>query len=467
MTHPRTLVLTAALFLTGAAHAQWSTTGNTGLNGNSNFLGTIDAVPLTFRSNNTRVMSLFNAITVVNTDTYSGVNVLGGSIHNLIENGVSSGTCFGGININGNGFGNLVYDVAGTVSGGFANQAGTNDGLLAGNIGATVGGGRFNRAFGSFSTIGGGDNNRASGLQAVVPGGINNSAGGRNSFAGGQGANVRDSNAASNSFGDQGTFIWADTSTSSQFTSTGDNQFLIRASGGTGIGTTNPRGVLETSGSGVFQRPQLVMSSNTNTANDSWSRLAFTNTSTNQFWHFAAKANSANPGDDQLNYYYQDANGNGRNPLQIRGDGRVSIGGASPAAGITLDVFGAVRCFSLTQTSSGKYKTNVTDVGSVLDRFTKLRPVTFTWDKDHGGSSDVGLIAEEVAALFPEAVTTIEGSVEGINYARLNALAVKAVKEQQQQIEQRDAKITDLETRLARMEARMEAMAQAAVSNQK
>ena len=40
-----------------------------------------------------------------------------------------------------------------------------------------------------------------------------------------------------------GTFVWAD-STDANFTSTGEDQFLIRASGGVGIGTASPDAML-------------------------------------------------------------------------------------------------------------------------------------------------------------------------------------------------------------------------------
>jgi hypothetical protein len=62
-----------------------------------------------------------------------------------------------------------------------------------------------------------------------VPGGENNLASGTFSFAAGQQAQALH----------QGAFVWADSS-NAVFASTGNNQFLIRAQGGVGIGTTAP-----------------------------------------------------------------------------------------------------------------------------------------------------------------------------------------------------------------------------------
>ena len=67
-----------------------------------------------------------------------------------------------------------------------------------------------------------------------MPGGIGNTANGFSSFAIGRQAKANH----------DGAFVWGD-STAADFVSTGTNQFLIRASGGVGIGTTSPAAQLE------------------------------------------------------------------------------------------------------------------------------------------------------------------------------------------------------------------------------
>ncbi len=435
--------------LAGASHAQsWAVTGNLGLNGTTNFIGTTDAVPLVFRSNNQQVMSLFNQLTTVNTDQFDGSNLLAGWNANTIAPGATASTVFGGVTLNATAFGNHAYDIGSTISGGVDNVAGTDDGFLFGQPYATVAGGVGNTAAGDSSSVLGGINNQATGAAATVAGGENNIAGGDWSFAAGTNAVVRTAATVGDSNGDQGTFIWSDASSVSAFTSTNANQFLVRAANGMGVGTNNPRSQLEVSAAGTFQRTHLRINETTG----SFSRLAFTNSTTNKFWHFSAKCDGATSADDQLNYYYQDASGVGRNPLQIRGDGRIAIGGPPPGTGVTLDVFGTTRCTTLIQTSSQRYKTGVEPVGGVLDRFLRLRPVTFTWDSSHGGTKDLGLIAEEVAQVFPEAVATIDGQVEGINYSRVTALAIQAVKEQQAEVDTLKAENADLKARLERIE---------------
>jgi hypothetical protein len=101
----------------------------------------------------------------------------------------------------------------------------------------TIGGGQDNIASSNYATVGGGRSNTASGDYATVPGGLLNDAGGLLSFAAGHRAIANH----------DGTFVWADI-TDANFSSTEPNQFLIRASGGVGIGTNSPSSKLEVTG---------------------------------------------------------------------------------------------------------------------------------------------------------------------------------------------------------------------------
>ncbi len=111
------------------------------------------------------------------------------------------------------------------VTGGFGNHADS--------YAAAVTGGEGNNVSGQYGFIGGGRYNVASGQFSSVPGGENNEATGDYSFAAG-----RQASATGN-----GTFVWND-ATGTPFASTGNDQFLIRASGGVGIGTNLPLGQL-------------------------------------------------------------------------------------------------------------------------------------------------------------------------------------------------------------------------------
>jgi len=116
--------------------------------------------------------------------------------------------------------------------------AGGQDNEASGPIGwAAVGGGLSNTASGDYSYVGGGNSNTASGAHSAVTGGANNTASGSYSFAGGRRAKSNHN----------GSFVWGD-DTDADFASTGDDQFLIRATGGVGIGTDNPTSALHVNG---------------------------------------------------------------------------------------------------------------------------------------------------------------------------------------------------------------------------
>jgi hypothetical protein len=114
---------------------------------------------------------------------------------------------------------------------------------------ATIGGGLNNTASGYGSTIGGGKNNVAAGTYATIPGGAENEANAYHTLAAGFRAKANHG----------GTFVWADSISSIgvDFNSTGINQFLIRASGGVGIGSNSPQAQLH-----VYDTPSEVNGGN-------------------------------------------------------------------------------------------------------------------------------------------------------------------------------------------------------------
>lgn len=144
----------------------------------------------------------------------------------------------------GGGALNAANGQSSTVGGGNSNTASGYIAIVGGGQGntasgdwATVGGGFSNTASGTDATVGGGQGNTASGQYSTVPGGSSNTAAGSFSFAAGQQAKANHN----------GTFVWAD-SENTNFASTGVNQFLIRASGGVGIGTNSPGAALDVNG---------------------------------------------------------------------------------------------------------------------------------------------------------------------------------------------------------------------------
>jgi hypothetical protein len=173
---------------------------------------------------------------------------IGGGTQNEIQAGSSRVTIGGG---DGNTI--QIYSSGSTISGGQNNTIQTNsDGsTIAGGTSnmiqtdaysGAIGGGSGNKieTNAPLSTIGGGGANviRTNAICATIPGGFQNTAG---SFSLAAGRNAGANHA--------GSFVWAD-SIGIDFATTQSNQFLIRASGGVGIGTAAPANPLAVEGGG-------------------------------------------------------------------------------------------------------------------------------------------------------------------------------------------------------------------------
>jgi len=83
---------------------------------------------------------------------------------------------------------------------------------------------------------------------------------------------------------------------------------------------------------------------------------------------------------------------------------------------------------TLTESSSIRFKENIKPLEPSLGKVEQLNPVTY--NKIGVLEEEIGLIAEEVAELFPEVVTyNEEGLVSGVQYQRLSVILLKAVQE--------------------------------------
>jgi trimeric autotransporter adhesin len=70
-----------------------------------------------------------------------------------------------------------------------------------------------------------------------------------------------------------------------------------------------------------------------------------------------------------------------------------------------------------------------------------------------GRSADLGFVAEDVEKVFPELVYRDEtGRIIGMDYSRLSAVAVQAIKQQHTLIRSQRAEIDEVKARLDRLE---------------
>jgi hypothetical protein len=93
-----------------------------------------------------------------------------------------------------------------------------------------------------------------------------------------------------------------------------------------------------------------------------------------------------------------------------------------------------------TVSSSRRYKEDIHDMADASRRLLQLRPVTFRYTQAYGDGSkpqQFGLIAEEVAEVFPElAVRDAEGRIDTVHYETLNVLLLNELQKQQRELQQ-------------------------------
>ena len=158
--------------------------------------------------------------------------------------------------------------------------------------------------------------------------------------------------------------------------------------------------------------------------------------------------------------------------LQVEpGTGNVGIGVASGSITHrlqlpnTADAGGQGQANAWITYSSRRWKDNITPIEGALDKVSRLQGVYYDWKGEQGGKHDIGFIAEDAGKVVPELVSwDADGeNASGMDYARVNALLVEAIKEQQEQIESersanRDA-IKTLQTQIDELKALLAAQA--------
>ncbi|MFN0204802.1 MAG: tail fiber domain-containing protein [Planctomycetota bacterium] len=115
-----------------------------------------------------------------------------------------------------------------------------------------------------------------------------------------------------------------------------------------------------------------------------------------------------------------------------------------------------------TVSSSRRFKEDIRDMGSSTDRLLDLRPVLFKYKQDQtmpDGSPvppEYGLIAEEVAQIFPDLVVYDEKGVPfTVKYHILSSMLINEVKKMKAEHEQVVAKLEARVTRLENVEAEL------------
>jgi hypothetical protein len=347
----------------------------------------------------------------------------------------------------------------------------------AGVAGATVSGGGsllyFNTASGVFSTVSGGVGNTASGHYSTVGGGSSNQAGGDFSFAGGRRAKVRDAATAGNASGDQGTFLWADSSFFN-FNSITSNEFAVRATGGfrlvtavngaTGAPTKttsiDSNGKLSTNsvdatsinalsltvdsiigqaGGAVDITPNLTVLSGPITSGS--------------FYSGTAPVNGMMVGGSGSDRYMAvKRDGPGSNPLSVSKTDAGYMVGFYVNGSHVGEISSTASNTSYGTTSDHRLKYDIRPTAFSVDDLMMLRVRDYTFKADATNTTQTGFIAQELHEVIPQ-VVAVGGDDPAVDpwqvdYGKLTPFLVKAVQDLKAENETLKAELAEIKRML-------------------
>jgi hypothetical protein len=125
--------------------------------------------------------------------------------------------------------------------------------------------------------------------------------------------------------------------------------------------------------------------------------------------------------------------------------------GINDAVGVVIDSNGQLGTIS----SSRRYKEDINDMGTSSDRLLQLHPVTFRYKDAYTNGEqplDYGLIAEEVAEVFPELVVfNDENQPETVKYRLLSSLLLNELQKQHSRLSGQIAEINELRDQLTEL----------------
>jgi len=149
--------------------------------------------------------------------------------------------------------------------------------------------------------------------------------------------------------------------------------------------------------------------------------------------------------------------GNQNTAIYIAPWGDVGIGTNTPQH--PLDVVGDIFASGMICANSGanclsdmRLKTNIALLGNTLDKIEQIRGVSFDWNDEaaslglSGETPRIGVIAQEVEAVFPEMVITMNNGYKAVDYSEFSAVLIEAIKELRAE---KDGEIASLEAKNA------------------
>ncbi len=141
--------------------------------------------------------------------------------------------------------------------------------------------------------------------------------------------------------------------------------------------------------------------------------------------------------------------------MTIKNTGNVGIGLPNPT--YKLHVSGQMKSDGFLESSDIRLKKNIETLQNALNKVMQLQGVSYNWKNEkeladeniayttsRGDKADIGLIAQEVEKILPQLVSTDSEGFKSVEYSKLVALLIEAVKEQQKTMENQQNELNEL-----------------------
>jgi hypothetical protein len=252
-----------------------------------------------------------------------------------------------------------------------------------------------------------------------------------------------------------------------------DGSVNIDSSGRLGLGTSSPGSKLEVFSTGTFgtaYQPSIFITNSSSggstLANTGLGAIVWaTDSNATTVSSIEAIRENPNAGAASALVLRTGSSGGGTERVRVTSGGLVGIGTTSPTfllelPNVASNAGGRGRSNQWATYSDGRIKTDREELPYGIDAVMQLEPLRYfhhnsTINEDgtieilEEGEVSIGLVAQDVDNIIPEVVSVPEDLTKdlcSLDYAKLNAVLVKAIQEQQ-------AMIAELQTKVAALEA--------------
>ena len=94
-------------------------------------------------------------------------------------------------------------------------------------------------------------------------------------------------------------------------------------------------------------------------------------------------------------------------------------------------------------TSDQSLKENISIIDNPIEKINQIQGIEFDWKENeslHNTGHDVGVIAQQVEQVIPEAVLTRKNGIKSVEYHKIIPLLIECIHDQEQRIKELEKK---------------------------